>query len=222
MLEPISSGSALLLPQQISALTVWLLGLSMGLTACTVSCLPLMGTWVLGRGQGGRAALRDTSVFILGKIAAYSMLGGLAGALGSWLTSALDSGIGHVSIGLASIVAGVWLLLPPKKHAPCGVARRGANMPPFLMGFSMSLTPCAPLASLLAVCALSGGTLAGMGYGLAFGLGAALTPLFIVLPLFGLFGKKLREGRPWLLKWTRWGAATVLLVIGLRRLAFVL
>jgi len=205
-------------PQQVSLLGVWLLGLSMGLTACTVTCLPFMGTWVLGRGGGKRAALLDTGVFLLGRVTAYSLLGGLAGAFGAWLTQALSGGIGNVFVGVASIGAGVWLLLPSRRSGSCGAARNGAGMPPFLLGFSLSLTPCAPLASLLAACALSGGAMAGAGYGLSFGLGAALTPLLLIVPLLGLFGQGLREGRWWLGSWLRWGAAAVLVAIGIRRL----
>ncbi len=40
----------LLLPKALRFFSVWLLGVSMGLTACTVTCLPFMGTWVLGHG----------------------------------------------------------------------------------------------------------------------------------------------------------------------------
>lgn len=214
MLDPLVSGAA----QPVTLLGVWLLGLSMGLTACTVTCLPFMGAWVLGRGGGNRAALRDTGVFLLGRVTAYSLLGGLAGALGAWLTQALSGGIGNAFIGLASIAAGVWLLLPQRRTGSCGAARNGAATPPFLLGFSLSLTPCAPLASLLAACALSGGAGAGAGYGLSFGLGAALTPLLVIVPLMGLFGQTLREGRQWLGTWLRWGAAAVLVIIGIRRL----
>jgi thiol:disulfide interchange protein DsbD len=208
-------------PVQLGFASVWLLGLTMGLTACTVTCLPFMGTWALGRGDGGGRALRDTGIFILGRIAAYTALGGLAGALGGWLAQTLNGGIGHLFIGIASVAAGLWLLAPARRTTPCAAARRGAGTPPFLLGFSLSLTPCAPLASLLAACALSGSTLSGMGYGLAFGLGAALTPLLVLIPLLGLFGAKLREGRPWIVKWVRWGAAGVLVAIGLRRLVMV-
>lgn len=216
MLDPLISGTAV--PQQVSLFGVWLLGLSMGLTACTVTCLPFMGAWVLGRGGGNRAALRDTGVFLLGRVTAYSLLGGLAGALGAWLTHALSGGIGNAFIGVASIAAGLWLLLPSRRNGGCNAARNAASTPPFLLGFSLSLTPCAPLASLLAACALSGGAGAGMGYGLSFGLGAALTPLLVIVPLMGLFGQTLREGRQWLGTWLRWGAAAVLVAIGIRRL----
>lgn len=220
MLEGILPGAGAV-PQQVTLFGVWLLGVSMGLTACTVTCLPFMGTWVLGRGGNHRAALYDTGVFLLGRVAAYSLLGGLAGALGAWLTQALSSGIGNAFIGAASIAAGVWLLLPSRRTAPCGAARRGASTPPFLLGFSLSLTPCAPLASLLALCAVSGGTLSGIGYGLSFGIGAAFTPLLVIVPLLGLFGQSLRSERQWLGVWLRWGAALVLVAIGVRRLLAV-
>ncbi|BCB25168.1 hypothetical protein SKTS_00540 [Sulfurimicrobium lacus] len=208
------------LPPPIGFFAAWGLGLTMGLTACTVTCLPFMGTWVLGRGGNGRGALRDTGLFLLGRITAYSLLGALAGALGGWLAHALGSGVGHVAIGLASIAAGAWLLLPERRQA-CGAMRRAAAMPPLLLGFSLSLTPCAPLAALLAACSVSGGGIEGMGYGLSFGLGAALTPLLLLLPLLGLFGDKLRENRPWLVKWARYGAAAVLIAVGLRKLMMV-
>lgn len=218
MLDTIMPGGGVPLPETIGMFSVWLLGVSMGLTACTVTCLPFMGTWVLGRGGSNRETLVDTGVFLLGRVTAYSLLGGLAGALGMWLTQALSSGIGNAFIGAASIAAGAWLFLPSRRTSPCSVARRGAGTPPFLLGFSLSLTPCAPLASLLAVCAISGGTLSGAGYGLMFGLGAALTPLLLLLPLLNLFGARMRESQPWLTKWIRYGAGMVLILIGIRRL----
>lgn len=221
MLDQIIPGTSPLLPQQVTLFGVWLLGVSMGLTACTVTCLPFVGTWVLGRGGGNREALLDTGVFLLGRVTAYSLLGGLAGALGAWLTQILSGGIGNAFIGISSIAAGVWLIWPAQRKSACSAARAGAGTPPFFLGFSLSLTPCAPLASLLAVCALSGGTLSGIGYGLSFGLGAALTPILVIVPLLGLFGRKLRDGRQWLGKWMRWGAAVVLVAIGLRRLIMV-
>jgi cytochrome c-type biogenesis protein len=211
-----------LLPQQATLFTVWLLGASLGLTACTATCLPFMGTWVLGRGGSQLHALRDTALFVSGRILAYCLLGALAAGAGTWLAQALRGGTGNFVIGLASIAAGVWLLRSAKAHAPCGVARSAGGTPPLLLGFSLSLTPCAPLASLLAVCAAAGSIRLGMANGVAFGLGAALTPLLVLLPLISLLGKNLRDNREWLTRWIRWGAAAVLILLGLRRIFLVL
>lgn len=204
--------------QTVSVMTVWLLGLSMGLTACTATCLPFMGTWMIGRGYGAKLALRDTGAFLAGRLTAYSLLGASAGAAGKWLVATLAGGIGHVVIGMAGISAGVWLLYSDDTHRPCGARRSFAEAPPYAMGFALSMTPCVPLATLLAVCAQAGSLTQGAGYGFAFGLGAAVTPMLILLPLLGSFGHRLREGRPWLGLWARRGAALVLVAIGLRRL----
>lgn len=207
-----------LLPQQTTLFTVWLLGASLGLTACTATCLPFMGTWILGRGGSQMQALRDTGLFVSGRILAYTLLGALAAAAGSWLSQAMKGGSGNLVIGAASIVAGLWLLRSKSAHAPCGMAKRAGSAPPLLLGFSLSLTPCAPLASLLAVCASAGSVQLGMANGAVFGMGAALTPLLILLPLISLLGMQLRENRDWLTRWIRWGAAAVLIVLGVRRI----
>jgi cytochrome c biogenesis protein CcdA len=211
-----------LLPQQATLFTVWLLGASLGLTACTATCLPFMGTWILGRGGSQLQALRDTALFVTGRILAYSLLGAVAAGAGAWLAQALRGGTGNLVIGLASIAAGLWLLRSARAHVPCGVARSAGGTPPLLLGFSLSLTPCAPLASLLAVCAAAGSIRLGMANGVAFGLGAALTPLLVLLPLISLLGKNLRDNREWLTRWIRWGAAAVLILLGLRRIFLVI
>ncbi len=195
--------------------SAWLLGLSLGLTACTVTCLPYMGAWVMARERS--AVFTDTSLFLAGRVSAYAMLGLAAGLAGAWLTEVLKSGLGHVAIGAASMAAGAWLLWGETRHRPCGVAR-GSGAPPFALGFSLSLTPCAPLASLLAVAAQSGSGLLGSGYGLAFGLGAAVTPLVLVLPLLSAFGAQLKTDRTWLVLWLKRGAGGVLLVLGAYRI----
>lgn len=205
-------------PTKLDWFGVWLLGLSMGLTACTITCLPFLGSWVLGRGLSARAAFLDTAVFLLGRVSAYTVLGAVAGMLGGWLAAVLEAHAGQIIIGVAATVAGLWLLRPDTAHAPCGPARRGDRMPPFVLGFALSLAPCAPLAALLAACALSGELLAGAAYGAWFGVGAAVTPLVFVVPLVGLSGRKLLAGRPWLAAWLRRGAGALLIALGLRRL----
>jgi cytochrome c-type biogenesis protein len=207
-----------LLSQPTSLFAVWLLGVSLGLTACTATCLPFMGTWVLGRGGTQMQAFRDTLLFVSGRILAYTSLGAIAAGAGTWLAQVMRGSTGNFIIGAASVSAGIWLLQSSRAHAPCGVSGRKDITPPFVLGFSLSLTPCAPLASLLAVCAAAGSIRWGMASGVAFGLGAALTPLLILLPLISLLGKHLRENREWITSWIRWGAAAVLVALGLRRI----
>lgn len=202
MLEPAGVASA------------WLLGLTLGLTACTVTCLPYMGAWMLARERG--TALADTIAFLAGRVTAYALMGLAAGLAGAWLTGVLASGLGHVAVGVASAAAGFWLLLG-RPHGRCAGGRR-ERASPLALGFTLSLTPCAPLASLLAFAAQAGSALSGMAYGLAFGLGAAVTPLLVLLPALGWFGQRLRESRAELGLWLRRGAGAVLVLLGIYRI----
>ena len=203
------------MPELTGLASAWLLGLSLGLTACTITCLPFMGTWVLAR--EGSAAWADTLAFLAGRVSAYTVLGMVAGMAGAWLAATLKGGVGHLAIGLASIAAGIWLLAGPKQPG-CGVRGKADRLSPFSLGFSLSLVPCAPLASLLAFSAQAGSAPLGAGYGLVFGLGAAVTPLLLVLPLLGRFGEHLRQDRALLGIWLRRGAALVLVALGLYRI----
>lgn len=218
---------------QISLATVWLLGASMGMTACTVTCLPFVGTWVLGRAAGPREAHLHTAAFLAGRVTTYTLLGALAGTLGRGLAEALGGNLGNATIGVASVLAGAWLVLRPLRTRPVASgsvtaplrpmhrSSRRDSLPPVFLGAALSLTPCTPLASLLALAANAGGPPAGAAYGLAFGLGAAVTPVLILAPLAGRLGRELRSHRTWLGRWLTWGAALVLVLLGLRRLVLV-
>jgi thiol:disulfide interchange protein DsbD len=224
MLEELAAG-------QVTLATVWLLGVSMGLTACTVTCLPFMGTWALGRAGGQAEAFLHTGVFLAGRIVTYTLLAALAGAAGLGLAKALGGPWGNAAIGGASVLAGLWLLLRPAQSCatvlsaptlrPVQFRRRTDSLPPLFLGAALSLTPCTPLASLLALAAHAGSAAQGAAYGLAFGLGAAMTPILVLVPLAGRLGRELRSGRAWLARWLLWGAAAVLILLGLRRLLLV-
>jgi cytochrome c-type biogenesis protein len=225
MLEQLAAG-------QVGLATVWLLGLSMGLTACTVTCLPFMGTWALGRASGTAEAMLHTGVFLAGRVVTYTLLASLAGALGVGLAKALGGSWGNGLIGAVSIASGLWLLLGrsadgcvrpagPAAVAPLRFHRRRDGLPPLFFGAALSLTPCTPLASLLLLAANTGSAAQGAAYGLAFGCGAALTPIIVLVPLAGRLGREIRAGRAWLGRWLLSGAAGVLIVLGLRRLLLI-
>lgn len=194
-------------------LSVWLLGASVGLTACAAACLPFMGAWTLGQGRGGRAGIGDFGAFLLGKVTAYTLLGAIAGIVGERIVQDLNGGVGQAAVGLASVAAGIWLAASREHHAACAPSR-WTSVPPVVLGFAISLVPCAPLASLLAVCALSGSAGLGGGYGLVFGLGVALTPLIILLPAAGALGRSLKRDHPWLGRWMRFMGGGALVALG--------
>ena len=101
-------------PQAVSLLSIWVLGISVGLTACTATCLPFMGALVVGAGHSPMMAFRQTGSFALGKVMAYAVLGAVAGLFGEVLLDAIESNLGNWLIGGASILAGAFLIYAPK------------------------------------------------------------------------------------------------------------
>jgi len=209
-------------PLAVGLASIWVLGLSVGLTACTATCLPFMGALVVGGGQSAGGAFRQTGAFAVGKVTAYAVLGALAGYLGEVLLDVVEGDLGHWLIGMVSVMAGLMLVYGHKAVKGCRTSRLLNGAPPLALGFVLSFVPCAPLAALLAGAALGGDPLHGLAMGTVFGLGAAVTPLFIVVPLLGRMGRELTAEHPRLLTAMRWTGAAVLVALGVRRMLLVI
>lgn len=203
-------------------LSAFLLGVSLGITACAATCLPFIGTLMLGRADGRSAGLRDAAAFLGGRLLAYTLLGGLAGALGAWFVKGLAEGYGNLAIGGAALLSAVLLINDRRQaHRQCRRQAANARLSPLLLGVALTLIPCAPLASLLATAAGSESGWQGTSIGFFFGLGALLTPMLVLIPATASLARSLCVDQPWLKRLLPWFAAAVLLAIGTRRIALV-
>ena len=167
-----------------------LMGLAYGATVCSLTCLPCLGTYLMGCGNGFRDGLIASMFFMLGKVACYTIFGGLAGLLGHVLT--LTAGQQRIITGLALI--GAALMLPFMSSSGCKqqhekAGKRGSLL---LLGMATSLVPCPPLAAILLLAAKEGSWLTGAGYGLLYGTGLMLSPLLIAGGGLALIAKKIR------------------------------
>lgn len=158
----------------------------------------------------------------MGKILAYALLGVVAGLMGEALLDVVEGDLGHWLIGGVSVAAGLYLVVGNKAAKSCTTSRVFQGAPPFALGFVLSFVPCAPLTALLAAAALGADPLHGLAMGAAFGFGAALTPLFIVLPVLSHMGREMVTGHPHLMEMVRWAGAMVLIALGVRRILQVL
>lgn len=201
-----------------SFLSAFILGASLGMTACAVSCLPFIGTLVFGRAGERGEVIRDTIAFLGGRLVAYSFLGGFAGWLGAAFVEKLAHGLGNFVIGLSACVSAV-LLIKETKSKLCKNIKANHAFSPFFLGLALTLIPCAPLASLLAVAASEREITSGLLTGFCFGIGALITPMLILIPACGRLAAYLQVEQIWLSDVIRIGAAFTLFVIGYQRMS---
>lgn len=180
------------------------LGLVYGLGPCLISCLPYLGPVFLARDFGLRRAWRVVLPLSLGRLAGYGSIGLAAGLAGHAIWDGATAHALHLLVGGAALMVGLALLWRRPACAaaggPTAPLRRLDPAPRpllpgglFLMGFSMAMSPCAPLGVVLFSAAATASPGAGLLLGLAFGLGAIVVPSLVYGLGAAYFGGRLRE-----------------------------
>ncbi len=198
-------------------LGLFLLGTLYGSTTCTFSCMPYLGPHLLAMGGGFRDGLRSSALFLGGKLVTYSALSTGAAALGHALSPQGASLVRWVSGGLV-IAAGVSLPLfsPAPSCSRAHRVSRGASL--VGLGVVSGLVPCPPLLTLFTVAAGTGSMVLGLLDGLAYGLGLTLSPLLLLGGALAMIGRSIRTEARSLVPFVRYGAAAVMVLMGLRML----
>lgn len=192
------------------------MGMGYGFTTCSLACLPTLAPYLLSFGRGFRDGAASSFLFVSGKAFAYAVLGAAAAFAGRGLFPE-GSDAGRWFSGSVLVLTG--LALPFISRDRCGAGRgrasaRGLSL--FAAGFSSSLTPCLPVAGLLAAAAGAGSAFRGAGLGLAFGLGIALSPILIGGGMLALVAKTVRKEAHHYVPMIRWISAAVLILMGIR------
>ncbi|MFA7095272.1 MAG: sulfite exporter TauE/SafE family protein [Gammaproteobacteria bacterium] len=197
------------------------LGLVFGMGACTLACLPYLGPVFLASDGGIRRSWRILLPFSLGRLGGYAAFATAAGALGDYLDGQIaDAAHVRALVGVAAILIGLGLWQrrtdTPACHASAApwqgrndeqplrrvvsasaaLPGRGRPLLPgglLLLGAGMTLTPCAPLATVLFSAAVSASPWHGLLLGLGFGLGAILVPSLVYGVGAAWIGARLRE-----------------------------
>jgi sulfite exporter TauE/SafE len=191
-----------MLNSAITHLQIFGIGFSFGIAGpCFIFCVPVLITYLLGRRQRLLKTLGGVLVFCVGRLAAYLVLGALAGLSGSIIRRFVGPGSGAYAInfiaGAISIALGVSILFGKGRAggsctegAAEGAAEKACDSGGLLaLGFIMGISPCGPLTTLLAEIALiSKSALEGMSYAFSFGLGTLLAGLITVGAVMGIAG----------------------------------
>lgn len=215
------------------------LGLAYGLGPCLISCLPYLGPVFLARDFGVRRSWRVVLPLALGRLTGYGGFGLAAGVLGHSVRAGASAPLLRWLVGGAALMVGLALLwrrsgcaahcaaepaagaVAPVRRLERSAGRSMAEPRPllpgglFLMGVSMTMTPCAPLGVVLFSAATAAGAGAGLALGLAFGLGAIVVPTLVYGVLAAYLGQRLRQELAQWLPWLEYPAAGLLIAVGL-------
>lgn len=189
--------------------TALLLGITSGISQCSVVCAPFISTYVMGTGKDALEGLKSFIVFSAGKIFMCSMLGFGAGYMGAaFVGMERNFKCGSIIYGAAVILTGSLMLIRPvcvckkyedKKRRFAFLSRRFAFNPTthlFVMGSALAIVPCPPMGAML-LYGLKMPSIISCGIMMAlFGIGTAVSPLAFISVAAGWFSGKLRAGAP--------------------------
>jgi cytochrome c biogenesis protein CcdA len=182
-----------------------IMGLAFGAGPCNITCLPYLGPVFLGQEKNNmRTSWKTIIPFSLGRLTGYTLLGAIAGSFGLAATTWIEEGIAAQVLGIATILAGLYLLFStvsktkscsshhahkqdetrPVNFIKLGVVKKTPEKKStlyltgslFTMGTGMALNPCIPLVTILTVAASMATPVDGARLGIAFGLGAVIIP----------------------------------------------
>jgi sulfite exporter TauE/SafE len=166
---------------------------------CVGMCGPLSCSWAISAQANG--FMKATSLYHGGRLLAYAVVGGIAGAVGVVPLGFFQQGAGVLLPWLLVLVfalvgMGLDAWLPKPKFLSTGVRRvqraafrlRG-TVRAALLGLATPLLPCGPLYVMFTLAFANGSPSRGAGFALAFGLGTLPLLWLAQTQLHGLGGR---------------------------------
>lgn len=161
-------------------LTLFLVALSYGATACMFSCMPLLSPILLANDATRSQSLRVLLPITAGRITGYTLLS-LAAFAGSFYLRQLlrDPSLMGYLLGSTTLFLAFRLWITQRRSQGCcsDTSRQngtGGFIPLFLSGVFLSLSLCAPVATMMTLSASASSPGMALAYGIVFGLGATL------------------------------------------------
>jgi len=187
------------------------------LTICSLTCLPSIGIYLMGAGQGFRDGLVSAFYFIGGKLLIYGTWGGLAGGFGQVIELSPSQTRWSGLLVIAAALAMPFVSRKTKASCRCQQIRRtGKRLPLIALGASTSLVPCPPMAAILLLAANKGSVFTGITYGLVFGAGLMISPLVAASGSMALISDTIRQKVNWIGPYLQGVSMAIMFGMGLK------
>lgn len=177
---------------------VLIAGLFYGMTFCSLSCLPYLGTYIMGMQQGFGKGLKAAFIFSLSRIVTYTFLGGLCGYIGSLICEEINPRLILFITGLILFLIGIIVILSPLRSCIQNgrsiskkISVQNAYLHLIIMGIVISLTPCPPLTGILLYSSTTHSVFTGGFIAFMFSIGTSISPLCLFGGAAGWFSQKI-------------------------------
>ncbi len=163
--------------EAMTLLSLFLVALSYGATACMLTCMPLLSPILLANSATRQQSLNVLLPISLGRISGYITLS-LTAYLGATMLKSIISDtvlMGYLLGSVTLILSGrLWFSL--KTSSCCSSAHQTpqGHFALFITGMLLSMSLCAPVITMMTLSATSHSLGWAIAYGAVFGLGATL------------------------------------------------
>jgi len=185
--------------EAITYFSLFIIGLSYGSTACMFSCMPFLSPLLINHSNNFKQSVNVVLPFSLGRIFTYTLISIAAVSGAGFVKAVLNDGrIFQWLLGVLTLFMGIFMLyrIWKKNTKSCSVNSSVSNNTTtskfglFGIGALVSINPCAPILTLIALSANSGSVSNAIGMGVSFGLGAVLIPFLF----YGFFLSNVLRG----------------------------
>jgi len=209
--------------ESVSLFSLFLIGLTSGATACMFSCMPFLTPLLMTHSKDVKHSTQIVLPFSLGRIFSYTLIA-MAASLSSALVKSIldDNRVFQVILGTLTIGMGIFLLVRTLSNrskrchtSRCHSQNVQGSLGIFGIGVLVSLNPCAPILTLVALSANTTMWTTAVSYGIAFGLGAVLVPFLFYTMILGTIVQGILEQFRKYIKYIEIFAASLLIIIGM-------
>ncbi len=214
--------------------TALLIGITSGMSHCSVVCAPVVSTYIMGAREGALKGLRSFAVFTVGRVFVCAVLGLASGYIGTTLFG-VESDLQYVRLVYSSvlILVGLLMLVRPVR-TNCRQSKEKIRVFGFfsqrlafnptahllIMGMAFAVIPCPPMGAAL-LYSLETPSVIYSGILMAlFGIGTAISPLIIICALAGWFSGKIKTEAPHYRMLFQRLSGTILILLGSLPLIF--
>jgi len=180
--------------ETLPVLSLFLIGLSYGSSACLFSCMPFLSPIIFGRSESIRASMGVLVPFSLGRIFSYSLIA-MVSAYSSHLIKAFldDTRMVEMVLGSFTILIALYIIRGQGEKKSCCTASgydAKETLSYFMMGSMISFNLCMPVVTLITASAYASSPASALLYGLSFGTGAVAASFL----LFGVVVSMIAKG----------------------------